>query len=113
MKIHPLWLLCILIRILLIFVVNYVYTSMRHSKWNVLLVFVLFIIGIGFIYKGLIGSNNEKQISNVFWHETRYLHGFFYIISAYYLFNNNISMSSIILFLDVIFSFSYRYVKNV
>ena len=113
MKIHPLWLLCILIRISLIFIVRYVYTSMNNAKANTFILFILFIIGAGFIYKGLIGSNNEKQISNVFWHETRYLHGLFYILAAYYLFNSNINMSLVMLFLDLIFSFSYRFLKKV
>ena len=112
MKIHPLWLICILLRVSLIFIVHYVYTSMNNAIANTFILFILFTIGVGFIYKGIIGSNNEKQISNVFWHETRYLHGLLYICASYYLFNKNINMASITLFLDLLFSFLYRFVKN-
>ena len=69
---------------------------------------ILFAIGGGFIYKGIFGSNNEKQINKVFWHETRFLHGMLYILSGFYLFKENINMTSLVLLLDLISSFFYR-----
>jgi len=104
MNIHNFWLICIIVRLLLIF------TIIRLSKTKIkkLLCLLLFSIGIGFIFKGYYGSNNEIQVAKVFWHETRYVHGFFYLISSIYLFKNNLDMSTLILTIDLIFSFLYR-----
>ena len=52
--------------------------------------------------------NKEIQINKVFWHETRLLHGVLYLLAAYYLFNNNLNMNSLVLFIDIVFSLSYR-----
>ena len=54
-------------------------------------------MGSGFMFKGITGSNVENQVAKVFWHETRYLHGLLYLISAYFL------------LLDIVFSFMYRF----
>ena len=70
-------------------------------------------MGLGFIRNGIIGSNNEVQVAKVFWHETRITHGILYILSSYYLYIDNLNMNSIILFTDLLFSFSYRLVNKV
>ena len=66
-------------------------------------------MGSGFIYKAITGSNNEKQITNVFWHETRMVHGLLYLLSFYYIMNNNIRITKLLLLLDIIFSFLFRF----
>ena len=71
---------------------------------------ILLIIGIGFIYKGLTGSNNELQVNKVFWHETRYVHGMFYVLSSFYLLKNNVNITSLLLLSDIIFSFLFRFI---
>ena len=71
MKIHPLWFFCILIRLILVYVIQYIEVIPYLNKYFVCL---LLLIGIGFLYKGFTGSNNEIQLSKVFWHETRYIH---------------------------------------
>ena len=45
------------------------------------------------MYKGYYGSNNETQVSKVFWHETGLVHGFFYLSAGFYLIKNNFKMS--------------------
>ena len=70
---------------------------------------LLFLIGIGFIYQAFHGSNNEIQLNKVFWHDARITHGMLYLISVYYLIENNLDMNSIILGLDIIFSVIYRF----
>ena len=69
-------------------------------------------MGLGFIRNGYFGSNNEIQISKVFWHDSRYVHGILYILSSIYLYNNNINISIILLILDIIFSILYRLITN-
>ena len=66
--------------------------------------------GLGFIYKGFTGSNSEIQVKKVFWHETRYVHGMFYVLAAFYLSKNNVNISSLLLLSDLIFSFLYRFI---
>ena len=108
MKIQNLWFLCITVRLLLICAIfNLAKTKIKH-----LLSLLLFIIGTGFLYKGLFGSNNEKQIAKVFWHETRYIHSLFYLSACFYLYNNKINMTVILLSMDIIFSFFYRIYTN-
>jgi len=104
MNIHPLWLLCIIVRLLVIvIVINF------YKKYNIYLASILFMIGTGFMFKGITGSNMEKQVAKVFWHETRYLHGLLYLLSAYFVFIKNIRMTSLVLLLDVVFSLMYRF----
>jgi putative Mn2+ efflux pump MntP len=105
MIIHPFWLICLSVRIALIFLVRYLY-KIKQKKIAVL---ILVLIGIGFIYQAFNGSNNEIQLNKVFWHDTRITHGMLYLISVYYLFENNLDMNSIILGLDIIFSVIYRF----
>ena len=108
MKIHPLWFICIFVRLSLIYLITYL-NKKRKNKINMLCASVLLVIGIGFIYKGLTGSNNELQVNKVFWHETRYVHGMFYVLSSFYLFKNNVNITSLLLLSDIIFSFLYRF----
>lgn len=106
MKINSLWILCLTIRSLLVI-------SIYKFQFNTQLVsLILFGIGIGFFIKSIYGSNDEIQISKVFWHETRLVHSILYILSSYYLYIGNKIISSIILFLDVIFSILYRITSN-
>ena len=110
MNINPLWFACIIVRISIIFIIRYLTQLYKKNRILFLILSsILFLMGIGFLYKGRFGSNNEIQIARVFWHETRYVHGILYILSAFYLFNENVNMASLILFTDVLFSFLYRY----
>ena len=109
MNINPLWSICIIFRLSLIFIIRYFNNNIIFKNIAVL---VLLAIGIGFIYKFITGSNNEIQVSKVFWHETRYIHGFFYILASYYLYYNNIEMNTIMLSTDITFSILYRIITN-
>jgi hypothetical protein len=43
-------------------------------------------VGLGFIRKAYFGSNNEKQVAKVFWHEARYVHGVLYgLVPIYFI----------------------------
>jgi len=108
MKIHPLWFICIFVRLSLIYLITYL-NKKRKNKINMICASVLLVMGIGFIYKGLTGSNKELQVNKVFWHETRYVHGMFYVLSSFYLFKNNVNITSLLLLSDIIFSFLYRF----
>ena len=109
MKINPLWTLCLVVRLAIIFLIRIYY---KNAIFKNLAVLVLIIIGLGFTFKSLTGSNNEKQFSKVFWHETRGLHGFFYLLAAYYLYKNNINMNTLVLSLDICLSLLYRFLTN-
>ena len=97
--IHPLWYLCLLIRLFIAF-------NLTSGKkyFNYIKPFIL-LIGIGFAYKALTGSNDETQIAKVFWHETRFIHSMFYFLA--YL-SSDITKSSRFLMFDVVFSIIYR-----
>jgi len=110
MNIHPLWFFCILVRLTLICLIIYL-NKKRNAKINIICSSVLLLMGLGFIYKGFTGSNNETQVKKVFWHETRYVHGMFYVLAAFYLSKNNVNMTSLLLLTDLIFSFLYRFVS--
>jgi len=109
MKIHPLWFICIFVRLSLIYLIIYL-NKKRNTKINMICASILLIMGLGFIYKGLTGSNNELQVNKVFWHETRYVHGMFYLLSSFYLFKNNVNITSLLLLSDIIFSFLFRFI---
>ena len=111
MDIHPLWFFCILVRLTLICLIIYL-NKKKNVKLNMICGSVLLLMGVGFIYKGFVGSNNEIQIKKVFWHETRYVHGMLYLLSYYYLINKNIKMTGLVLSLDLIFSFLYRFISG-
>ena len=110
MEIHPLWFICLLVRLSLIFMTKYIYENQKNKIRIIYL--ILIIIGFGFVYKGYSGSNNEKQISKVFWNDSRYTHGILYLLSCYYLINNKINITLIILSVDIIFSILYRVINN-
>ena len=109
MKIHPLWFFCIFVRLTLICLIIYL-SKKRNKKIKMICVSILFLMGLGFIYKGLTGSNSETQVNKVFWHETRYIHGMFYLLSSFYLLKNNVNITSLLLLSDIIFSFLYRFI---
>ena len=111
MNIHPLWFLCICIRLLIIYIIRHI--NNKTNSYNSIISIILFIIGFGFIYKGYFSSNSEIQIAKVFWHDSRYIHGLLYILSAIYLINNNVNMNNVLLLLDICFSFLYRVINNV
>ena len=69
-------------------------------------------MGIGFLYKSIKGSNEEKQISKVFWHDTRFDHAIFYLFASFYLYNRNTTLLILILSIDVIYSVLYRIITN-
>ena len=111
MNIHPIWTICISVRLLIAYIIRYINT--KTGNYNKFISIILTIIGLGFIYQGYFSSNNEIQIAKVFWHDSRYIHGILYILAAIYLINNNINMNTILLLLDLGFSFLYRIINNV
>ena len=100
---NKLWYICLLVRLSLIFLIR-----RNVKRYNRFFHIILLSIGLGFYYKGYTGSNNEIQLSKVFWHETRYLHGTLYLLSSFYLFKQKLDISSLILLIDLIFSILYR-----
>ena len=108
-KIHPLWFVCLFSRTLLIAVVYYIISNVKLHSYKNYVVFILAIMGSGFIFKYLTGSNNETQIAKVFWHDSRLLHGVLYLIAAIYASQENPKMSSITLSLDITGSLMYRF----
>ena len=87
--IHILWYICIVVRFLFAFFIEKLPFS------NV----ICFVIGIGFLWKFITGSNDEYQIAKVFWHNTRIIHSLFFLSAIY---------KKKILFLDILFSIIYR-----
>lgn len=97
--IHPLWYICIFVRLLLAFSIS------KYTKYSKYLKLIVLGIGLGFGYKALTGSNNETQVAKVFWHNTRIIHSLLFL-SAYFVTDPN--NSTRILALDVVFSILYR-----
>lgn len=115
MNIHPLWYLCLIVRIAIICLLCFLSKSGIAKKNKLvkhLLVAILFLFGAGFVYNGIFGSNNEKQIAKVFWHETRFVHGALYLLASYYFYKNNNNMTTLVLVSDVLFSVMYRIYTN-
>ena len=110
MKIHPIWFVCILTRASLAYIV-YKYGNINQYIDRSLTAIIL-LMGLGFMYKGYYGSNNETQIARVFWHDTRYVHGILYITSAAYLFMDKLKISSLLIMVDLLFSIGYRIITN-
>ena len=110
MTIHPFWFICILTRLSLAYII-YNYGNVNQYINNSLTGLIL-LMGLGFIYKGYYGSNNETQITRVFWHDTRYVHGILYIATAIYLFMDKLKISSLLIISDVLFSIGYRIITN-
>jgi len=111
MYINPLWSLCITIRILIIFIAVYI-VKYKSKNTKLIASIILYTIGFGFLIKALTGSNNEVQISKVFWHDTRLVHSVLYMLAGYYLYNGNSVICGIVLGLDVLFSILYRILTN-
>jgi len=118
MNIHPLWFICLAVRLSMIYAIWYFLnnqSSITNKKIinakNIILT-ILFIIGLGFIRQAIFGSNNEIQVAKVFWHETRYVHGVLYLLAGLYLLFNNLKMCLLLLGLDVVFSLMYRIIIN-
>jgi hypothetical protein len=107
MKIHPIWSVCIITRLCLAYIVYRFGSIHKH-----ILSIILMTMGLGFIYKGYYGSNNETQIAPVFWHDTRYIHGSLYTLSALYLINGNPVNSSLLILTDILFSILYRVITD-
>ena len=110
---HPLWILCIIVRLSIIFIVRFLYKFRKNKLYKIIPAIILLLMGLGFIRNGIFGSNNEVQLAKVFWHEARITHGILYILSSYYLYIDNLNMNSIILLTDLLFSFTYRLINKV
>lgn len=108
MNIHPLWSICLVSRLSLLLLIGYL--SKKNS--TIFSSLILLIIGLGFFYKYLTGSNNEIQITKVFWHETRLVHGILFMLASYYLYIKNSKICMLVLGLDIIFSILYRIFTN-
>lgn len=94
--IHPLWYFCIYIRFFLTFNLQHYY---KYSK------FIILAIGCVFAYKAFTGSNNETQISKVFWHNVRIVHSLLFFLA--YL-QSTPKSTFLILICDIIYSIMYR-----
>ena len=102
---------CILVRLSLIMIVLLL-EQIKNNKYTKLFSFILGIMGLGFLYKYFTGSNNEFQISKVFWHQTRITHGILYLLASISLFRGKYRISSVFLLSDVFFSLSYSILTN-
>jgi hypothetical protein len=113
-KVHKLWYMCITVRTI-IAIIPLIYNNLINKKKNInkislITKILLLIIGLGFLKASIFGSNDEKQIAKVFWHETRIFHAFLYFLSGYHFYNYK--FSSIILFTDLAFSIIYRLING-
>ena len=97
--IHPLWYLCIFVRLFMAF------SLLKYNKYSRYIKFIILSIGISFAFKALTGSNKEIQFAKVFWHRTRFIHSFLFLL-AYIM--SSLKASTIVLVFDVIFSIIYR-----
>ena len=109
--IHPLWYICITVR-LFISIIPLLYKQFTKKSWKYATIIkcLLLIIGLGFGWKAIFGSNNETQIAKVFWHNTRFIHSILFISSA--ILFDNYYVSSLLLFSSVFFSICYRFVSG-
>ena len=73
---------------------------------------IITIIGVGFLYNSITGSNNEIQINKVLWHSTRSTNSILFLISSFFLLKNNYKMTNIFLCADIIFSIFYRIITK-
>ena len=115
--IHPLWYICIFIRLIIsVLPLIYKHLSKTTNKntviENISLInkYIILIVGFGFLYKALFGSNNETQIRKIFWHQTRIVHSILFITAGVYF--NNYKLSSALLFVSVLFSIIYRFLSG-
>jgi hypothetical protein len=110
MKINPVWAICLTVRITLIFVAMYI--TNKSCTIRLIGSIILLSMGTGFLIKAMTGSNQEVQLSKVFWHDTRLVHSMFYMLAAYYMYIGKSIICGILLGLDIIFSISYRILTN-
>ncbi len=108
MEINPLWYLCLLIRFSMVLSILYISTLKNNKLIDIIISFILLLMGIGFIYKSFTGSNNEIQVAKVFWHNSRIYHGILFILATYFYFKNQKKLASLVILLDIVFSFVYR-----
>ena len=116
--VHPLWYICIFIRLIIALLpIIYYYLSKMTNKIRTLKKvsfiskYIILIMGIGFLYKAIFGSNSESQVRKIFWHKTRIVHSILFIIAGLY-FDNNYKLSSSLLFISVLFSIVYRFLSG-
>ena len=112
-KIHKLWFVCITVRTIIAIIpliynnlLNRNYKKKLIKKFSLVTKIIIILMGLGFLKQSIFGSNNEKQVAKVFWHRTRIIHAFLYIISGLNFYNYK--FSSVILFTDLAFSIIYR-----
>ena len=103
-KINPYWGYCIALRCIL--AVGPIINDKYNLKVKRLLSYTILLMGVGFLYKSITGSNNEVQIAPVFWHETRIIHAFLYIMAGISI--DNPVLQSSLLSSDIAFSIVYR-----
>ena len=112
-KIHKLWFVCITVRTIIAIIpliynnlLNRNYKKKLIKKFSLVTKIIIILMGLGFLKQSIFGSNNEKQVAKVFWHRTRIIHAFLYIISGLNFYKYK--FSSVILFTDLSFSIIYR-----
>ena len=106
MVIHPIWYLCITVRALSILLLN------KFKNYKKIITSILLLVSIGFIYQTIYSSNDTFQISKVFWHDSRIIHGIISLLATYYFYINDVKMATILLITDIVFSILYRIIKN-
>ena len=114
MKIHLLWFICLLVRFSMVLGIFYISTFKKDIIiLDNIISLTLFLMGMGFIYKFITGSNNEIQIFKVFWHSSRIYHGLIFILASIMYFKDYKKIASILILIDILFSFIYRITLNV
>ena len=111
-NIHPVWVVCLSVRFSLIYLIPFLLDNYANLAG-----FLLLAISFGFLYKSITGSNNEKQLARVFWHESRLAHACLYGLAAFYAFSaskwkKSACMIRIVLFVDIVFSVLFRLCVN-
>lgn len=109
--IHPLWYICLLIRSFLVLLVQIIFKK-NNPLFQKIILYLIGIIGFGFLYKSITGSDEEYQIAKVFWHSTRWVHSTIYLLSFVFLLNKYVNVSTILLVIDILFSVIYRILKR-
>jgi hypothetical protein len=104
-QIHPLWYVCLLTRFSM---ATIVYLFGSKTPFHTIFSVILGLMGAGFLYKSLFGSNNETQVAKVFWHNTRIIHAALYILAAWFAYQQQNKLSALLIGLDIIFSVLYR-----
>ena len=111
MKIHKLWIVCIIVRSIIAYLPQ-IYKNNKNINSKIISVnnYLILFMGLGFLYKAIFGSNDETQLAKVFWHETRIVHAVLFILASINFYKYNIS--SPLLFCSVLFSIGYRYTRG-